>query len=70
MKRTLTAALALAIVAAIGTPASAGPRGTAEAPDSLKVGGQAADALVDSPDPVLSWAPNDSGRGEAQTAYG
>ena len=44
-------------------------RSTAEAPSTLKVAGQAADALVDSPAPALSWAPHDSGRGEVQTAY-
>ena len=42
---------------------------TAEAPDSLKVAGQAADALVATPTPALSWAPHDSARGERQTTY-
>lgn len=31
--------------------------------------GQGADALVDAAHPTLSWAPNDSGRDEAQTAF-
>jgi alpha-L-rhamnosidase len=44
-------------------------RSTAEAPSTLRVAGQAADALVDTPTPALSWAPHDSGRNEAQTAY-
>jgi alpha-L-rhamnosidase len=42
---------------------------TAEAPSTLKVAGQAADALVDSPAPTLSWAPHDSRRGAVQSAY-
>jgi alpha-L-rhamnosidase len=58
---TTAASLAIGVV-----PAS---RSTAEAPSTLKVAGQAADALVDSPAPALSWAPHDSGRGQAQTAY-
>jgi alpha-L-rhamnosidase len=58
---TTAASLAIGVV-----PAS---RSTAEAPSTLKVAGQAADALVDSPTPAMSWAPHDTARGEGQTAY-
>ncbi|GLZ01731.1 hypothetical protein Acsp02_89820 [Actinoplanes sp. NBRC 103695] len=50
-------------------PAAAAPASTAAAPNALKVAGQATGALVDSPHPALSWAPRDSRRGEAQSAY-
>ncbi|MCW2492900.1 MAG: alpha-rhamnosidase [Frankiales bacterium] len=76
MNRKVTAtvgltALVLAGLAANATTASAHPRprGTAEAPSALKVAGQSSDALVDTAHPTLSWAPNDSSRGQAQTAY-
>ncbi|MEV6635104.1 family 78 glycoside hydrolase catalytic domain [Actinoplanes sp. NPDC051470] len=69
MRRPVIAALALLTVLAGATPAAAAPAGTAAAPNALKVAGQAADALVGSPHPALSWAPRDSRRGEAQSAY-
>jgi alpha-L-rhamnosidase len=70
MKRTAAAtALVFVVLLASGTPARAGERSTAQAPAGLKTAGQAADILVDSPRPALSWAPRDAGRAEAQTAY-
>lgn len=78
MKRKMTAllgaaGLVLAGSAVLAPSASADPHGgsplTARAPSLLRVGGQARDALVDTGHPALSWAPNDSGRAEAQTAY-
>lgn len=42
---------------------------TAAAPSALRVAGQAANALVDSARPALSWSLNDSARGAQQTAY-
>ncbi|RIJ77549.1 hypothetical protein D1871_06555 [Nakamurella silvestris] len=42
---------------------------SALAPTQLRVGGQAADALVGSTRPTFGWAPQDSGRAQSQTAY-
>jgi alpha-L-rhamnosidase len=67
--RTALAGLAALTVLAGGVPAAAAPASTTVAPNALKVAGQAADALVDSPHPALSWAPRDTRRGETQSAY-
>lgn len=53
----------------LAAPANAETPATASPPSALRVAGQTADALVDAEHPTLSWVVNDSGRGQAQTAY-
>jgi alpha-L-rhamnosidase len=77
-KLTTTVGVVAVLLAGLATaPAAAAaptlhpdrPHSTAERPTLLRVDGQPTDALVDSAHPTLSWAANDSGRAEAQTAY-
>jgi alpha-L-rhamnosidase len=65
---TLAAVIALA-PATQAKPQQQAARSSAQAPTHLRVSGQATDALVDTARPTLSWTVEDSGRGEAQTAY-
>jgi alpha-L-rhamnosidase len=78
----VAAACAAALVAGLGVPAAAHAtasdsssghaQSTAEAPGGLRVDGQAATPstpLVGEAQPTFAWTVNDSGRGQAQSAY-